>query len=139
MEKEYLPSARAAYSLIICVFVMYIPLYTCAALFFPAMTVFILAAAVFFIIYIPISLKKMHIIINDIEAVFKSGIIILSEKRMRINKIELAYIIRTPFSKYTGLNFVVLCVYGKSLVLPFLCLSDSQEITHIIKKRIMKQ
>lgn len=139
MEKEYLPSERAAYSLIICVFVLYIPLYTCAVLFLPAMTVFILAAAVFFIIYIPISLKKMHIIINDIEAVFKSGIIILSEKRMRINKIELAYIIRTPFSKYTGLNFVVLCVYGKSLVLPFLCLSDSQEITNIIKKRIMKQ
>lgn len=133
MEKEYSPSARAAYSLVIIVFVLFIPLYICAFMFFPIGAVFIPAAAVFFIIYIPLSLRKMHIIINDIEAVFRSGIIISSEKRMRINKVELAYIIRTPFSKYTGLNFVVLQVYGKCLVLPFLSISDSEEITDIIR------
>lgn len=139
MEKEYLPSARAAYSLLTFVFVLFIPLYICVLMFMPIGAVFIPAAAVFLIIYIPLSLKKMHIVINDIEAVFTSGIIISSEKRMRINKVELAYIIRTPFSKFTGLNFVVLCVYGKSLVLPFLSLSDSIEITQTIKKRIMNQ
>ena len=133
MEKEYSPSARAAYSLVIIVFVLFIPLYICAFMFFPIGAVFIPAATVFFIIYIPLSLRKMHIIINDIEAVLRSGIIISSEKRMRINKVELAYIIRTPFSKYTELNFVVLQVYGKCLVLPFLSISDSEEITDIIR------
>lgn len=135
MEREYKPSANAAGSLIIAVFVIFLLLFTGAVIYLPIAAVLIFSVFIFCIIYIPLSLKKMRICINDIDVIFRSGIIIASEKHMRISRLELAYTIRTPFSKYTGLNFVVLCVYGKSLVLPFLSISDSEEITDIMKKR----
>ena len=90
-------------------------------------------------IYIPLWFMKMNISITDREVIFRSGIIITSERHMGIHSLELVYIIKTPFSRFTGLNFVSLCVYGKRLVLPFLDICDAEEAAGILQKSLAKR
>ncbi|MDE6020394.1 MAG: hypothetical protein K2H01_05280 [Ruminococcus sp.] len=96
--------------------------------------IILILIAIISVIYIPLSLSRVAIYINDNEIILKSGIIAVCERHMKVNRIELIYTISTPFSEYTGLNFSVLCVYGKRLVLPFMKKTDAEEIISILSK-----
>lgn len=106
-------------------------LYTAAAV--------LIAADIVFLIYIPMSLRKICIYINESSVILKSGIIISNERRINQAALELAYIIKTPFSKHTGINFTVLCIYGKRIILPFLSIKDAEEILNIVCSSIARR
>lgn len=99
---------------------------------FYIVSIILILIAIISVIYIPLSLSRIIIYMNDNEIILKSGIIAVCERHMKINRLELVYIISTPFSEYTGLNFAVLCVYGKRLILPFMKKADAEEIISIL-------
>lgn len=133
MNKKYTPPRSAAISLISILTAAIIILFIGAKIilnkiFFYIAAVILTLIEIFIGIYIPLLMKNISVCIDENEVVLKSGIIISCERRLRISRLELIYVIKTPFSKYTGLNFTVLCVYGKRLILPFMKSTDSKEI-----------
>ncbi len=137
MNKKYKPPFSAAFTLSLLTVAASIILFIAAAKSIVKSVLHIAAAVlisldVIVLIYISLSMKKICIHINEKTVILESGIIISNERRANRSAIELAYIIKTPFSKYTGINFTVLCVYGSMLVLPFLSIKDAEEILNIV-------
>lgn len=137
MSKKYTPQRRACITLSLLAVVVSIVIFTAASRILGKQIMYFAAAvllivSIVFLIYIPLSLRKICIYINEDSVILKSGIIISNERRINMEILELAYIIKTPFSKYTGINFTVLCVYGKRLILPFLSTGDAEEIMNIV-------
>ncbi len=133
MNKKYTPPRSAAISLMSILTAIVIILFIAAKIALNKILFYIAAVLLILIeisigIYIKLMLKNLIVYIDENEVTLQSGIIISCERRMKISRIELIYFIKTPFSKYTSLNFIVLCVYGKKLVLPFIKDTDSKEI-----------
>lgn len=55
---------------------------------------------------------------------------------MKTEAVQYISLIMTPFSKYTGFNFVVLHALGGTIFLPFLSKSDAEEISRHINLSI---
>ena len=62
----------------------------------------------------------------------KSGVFFKVEQTVKFSSIQYLNIITSPFSKITGLNFIILNVYGGKMLLLFLRHSDSREILKYI-------
>lgn len=144
MNKKYTPPRSTAISLMSILTAVVIILFIAAKialnkiLFYIAAIILILTE-ISMGIYIPLLLKNLNVYIDESEVTLKSGIIISCERRMKISRLELIYVIKTPFSKYTNLNFIVLCVYGKKLVLPFIKSTDSKEIIDKLSDMVNKK
>lgn len=144
MNKKYTPPRSAYITLSVLAVTISIVIFIAATrilgnqILYTAAAVLIIADIIF-LIYIPMSLRKIYIYINENSVILKSGIIISNERRINQTALELAYIIKTPFSKHTGINFTVLCVYGKRIILPFLSIKDAEEILNIVMQQHCKK
>lgn len=137
MNKKYTPPYSAAITLSLLTIITFTSLFTAASKIFNkqilyTITAVLTAIAITFLIYIPLWLKNIAVYIDQNTVILRSGIIISTERRINRASIELAYIIKTPFSKHTGISFTVLCVYGKKIILPLISVKDAEEILDII-------
>lgn len=76
---------------------------------FVIITGIILAAIGFIImfVYLPIYFSSIKYIVTDSEITKTCGVFIKTHQTVRFSSIQYTTIIRTPFSKYTGLNIII--------------------------------
>lgn len=78
--------------------------------------------------YMPMYFSRLSYEMNDEKITKHSGVFLKSHQSVRYSTVQYTAVITTPFSKYTGLNFVILFVYGGSLRLMFLSHDNAMEI-----------
>jgi len=97
----------------------------------------IIGAGAFFMMfaYLPLFLKSVRYSITDTEIIKSSGVIIRVHQSVQYSSIQYVNVITTPFSQYTGLNFIICFVYGGKLRLLFLNHTDAKEILDKVDKK----
>lgn len=96
----------------------------------------IIGAAAFFIMfaYLPLFIKSIRYTVTENEIIKSSGVIMRFHQSVHYSSIQYTNIITTPFSQYTGLNFIVCFVYGGQLRLLFLNHRDAREILKLMER-----
>lgn len=140
--KNYLPDKNCLFTLRIFIIVVSLVLITAVNYFFTAKVLVILidtiiGAGAFFVMfaYLPLFLKSIHYMITDTEIIKSSGVMIKLHQSVKYSSIQYVNVITTPFSQYTGLNFIMCFVYGGQLSLLFLNHNDAKEILDKIEKK----
>lgn len=97
----------------------------------------IIGAGAFFLMfaYFPLFLKSIHYTVTDTEIVKSSGVIMRMHQSVHYSSVQYVNVITTPFSQYTGLNFIIFFVYGGQLRLLFLNHSDAKEILEKVERK----
>ena len=97
----------------------------------------IIGAGAFFIMfaYLPLFIKSMHYTVTDNEIIKSSGVMIKVYQSVHYSSIQYVSVVTTPFSQYTGLNFILCFVYGGRLSLLCLNHNDAKEILNKIKQK----
>lgn len=67
----------------------------------------------------------------------KGGLFIVHKQFMKADSMQYATVIKTPFSKITGLNFVIIHALGGVMILHFISSNDLREIEKIVS-RVLK-
>ncbi|MCQ2490748.1 MAG: PH domain-containing protein [Ruminococcus sp.] len=89
----------------------------------------ILTIDIFFIcIYLPLYFRSLSFDATDKEITKHSGVYFRSHQSVLYSTVQYTTVVTTPFSQYTGLNFVVLYVYGGQLRLMFLKQEDAMYV-----------
>lgn len=140
--KNYLPDKNCLFTLRIFIIVVSFILITAVNYFFTAKVLVILidtiiGAGAFFVMfaYLPLFLKSIHYMITDTEIIKSSGVMIKLHQSVKYSSIQYINVITTPFSQYTGLNFIMCFVYGGQLSLLFLNHNDAKEILDKIEQK----
>lgn len=60
--------------------------------------------------------------------VVRTGVLRVTRKIMRMNAIQYISVVITPFSRVTGLNFIVVHALGGRMIIPFLSRNDTEEL-----------
>lgn len=99
--------------------------------------IMIIVCSIFFIagfftslIYLPVYFRNMKYYISDEKIVKVSGFYFLKTQTVSVEKIQYTTTISTPFSKLTGLNFIMLYAYGGILPIMFVSNRDFSEIIY---------
>ena len=95
----------------------------------------IFLAAGFFtaIIYLPIYFKNLNYYVSNDRIIKESGFYFKKKQIIRIDKIQFTTSVSTPFSKLTGLNFIVLYAYGGMMTVMFLSDHDFAVFNYNLK------
>ena len=95
----------------------------------------IFLAAGFFtaIIFLPIYFKNLNYYVSNDRIIKESGFYFKKKQIIRIDKIQFTTSVSTPFSKLTGLNFIVLYAYGGMMTVMFLSDHDFAEFNYNLK------
>lgn len=95
----------------------------------------IFLAAGFFtaIIYLPIYFKNLNYYVSNDRIIKESEFYFKKKQIIRIDKIQFTTSVSTPFSKLTGLNFIVLYAYGGMMTVMFLSDHDFAEFNYNLK------
>ncbi len=79
-------------------------------------------------IYLPLLFSSLKYEVSDNELTCISGVFIKSYQSVQFSAVQYTTVIFTPLSQYTGLNFLILFVYGGQLRLLFLKQQDALDI-----------
>jgi len=96
-----------------------------------AIVIDILVAAVVLaamLIYLPLYFSSLKYTVTDTEIISDSGVILHFHQSVKINSIQYTAVVSSPFSRFTGLNFLLLFVYGGQMNLMFMRYEDMLEI-----------
>lgn len=133
--RHYSPDRRGLFTLRILLLIFSAGLIVLINYFSPLRTAAIIADTVIAVIslilmfiYMPLYFSSVSYTITDTEIRRRSGVFIKYRQSIRIDSIQYAVMVNSPFSKLTGLNFLLLFVYGGHMNLMFLKYSDMQEI-----------
>lgn len=97
--------------------------------------VYILAGA----IWLPLFLKTLVYNISPDEIVVNSGVIFRNKVIMKTSAVRHITLVTTPFSKATGLNFVIVNVMGGNAILSFISWKDCEKILRTLRGICSKQ
>lgn len=94
-----------------------------------------LVAAFIFIcfIYLPLYFSALSYELDDKTVTRHGGVFFRSHKSVKFSTVQYTAAVTTPLSKYTGLNFAILFVYGGQLRLEFLNTDDCEEILQLVR------
>ncbi|MBR6984449.1 MAG: PH domain-containing protein [Ruminococcus sp.] len=133
--KKYRPDRNGLITLRIAIFLASLILFAVVRYYIPVdiivfiTTIAIVTADIFFIfIYLPLYFRSLSYSSDGIEITRHSGVIIKKHQTVCYSAVQYITIISTPFSQYTGLNFIVFFVYGGQMQLAFLDQKDAAEI-----------
>lgn len=136
--KQYVPDKNCLTTLRIIIIFAVIILLAAIKYFIPikllafGISIFIAAAAFFsMFIYLPLFFSSIKYTATETEIMKSSGVFIKIHQSVRYSSIQYTTVISSPFSQYTGLNFIVFFVYGGQLRLMFLRQNDAQEILRL--------
>ncbi|WP_303835820.1 PH domain-containing protein [Ruminococcus flavefaciens] len=82
-------------------------------------------------IHLPMYFSSIKYTATETEVMKSSGVFIKVHQSVRYSSIQYTTIISSPFSQYTGFNFIIFFVYGGQLRLLFLKQSDAKEILEL--------
>lgn len=89
-------------------------------------------------IYLPMFFASLRYEATGDEIIKYSGVFIKTRQSVRLDTVQYTTVITTPFAQYTGLNFLILFVYGGQLRLLFLRQSDALELMRIAEKKLVQ-
>lgn len=78
--------------------------------------------------YLPMYFNSLSYSADEIEIKKCSGVFFRTKQSIKYTSIQYCTAVTTPFSAYTGLNFIIFYVYGGRLILLFLKSPDIPEI-----------
>lgn len=140
--KNYLPDKSCLFTLRILISVVAVVLIIAVKYFFTVdllvmLISTIICAGAFFLMfaYLPMFLKSIKYTVTGTEISRSSGVIMKTHQSVRYSSIQYTNVITTPFSQYTGLNFIICFVYGGKIKLLFLNHSDAKEILERVEKK----
>lgn len=84
-------------------------------------------------IYLPVYFRNLNYYVSEDKIIKESGFYFRKKQIIRINKIQFTTAVSTPFSKLTGLNFIVLYAYGGMMTVMFLSDHDFAELSYNLK------
>lgn len=93
-------------------------------------------AAIYILIFLPVMYSRTIYSVDDKGVGMKTGILIKSSQYMRMDSIQYVLEITTPFSRWTGFNFLVFNGHGSSIAFIFLSQNDAREIAENVRKII---
>lgn len=79
-------------------------------------------------VYLPVYFATLSYEMTDEKIIRHSGVFMKSHQSVRYSTVQYSTVVNTPFSDKTGLNFVILFVYGGSLRLLFLSSENAMKI-----------
>lgn len=82
-------------------------------------------------VHLPLYFSSIRYTATSTEVTKSSGVFIKVRQSVRYSSIQYTTVISSPFSHYTGFNFIVFFVYGGQLRLLFLRQSDAREIIEL--------
>lgn len=133
--KNFKPERKALNALRIIILIVSVVLIGGLKIYIPVDIVFMIFAVaivmtdiVMIFIYLPIYFSSLSYDMTDEKIVKHSGVFFKSHQSIRFSTVQYSTVVTTPLSNKTGLNFVVLFVYGGNLRLVFLKEDDAMEI-----------
>lgn len=84
-------------------------------------------------VYLPVYFRNLNYYVSEDKIIKESGFYFRKKQIIRINKIQFTTAVSTPFSKLTGLNFIVLYAYGGMMTVMFLSDRDFAELNYNLK------
>lgn len=140
--KNYLPDRNCLFSLRIIITVVSVLLIIAVKYFFTVdllvmLISIIIGAGAFFVMfaYLPMFIGSIKYTLTESEIITSGGVIMQIHKSVKYTSIQYKNVITTPFSQYTGLNFIVCFVYGGQVRLLFLNHADAKEIIERIDRK----
>lgn len=124
------------FALIICsyIFLSFIPI-----LMWILVGVFAIAGIFIGSVYLPIWFRNTRYCISKKEINKVSGCFITSKQLMRTSAVQYTTTVRTPFSKITGLNFLIFNAMGGKIIWLFLSRKDLDEILKLIERSVQNE
>ena len=133
--KIYTPDRKALFTLRVLITLLTVILTAILRFYIPVdVLVFIFASAFATIaifamfIYLPLFFSSLRYDSSETEITRHSGVFLNSHQTIQYSAVQYTTLITTPFSRKSGLNFIVLFMYGGQLPLMFLSYKDAQEI-----------
>ena len=82
-------------------------------------------------VYLPLYYSSIKYTVTDTEITCSSGVFLKYHQSIKIASVQYTAVASTPFSEYTGLNFIIFFVYGGRMKMFFLSKKDVVEILSI--------
>lgn len=87
------------------------------------------AAILYGVLFLPIYFRKTVYNISDSDLRKKTGMLFFSKQFMKMRSIQYISTIITPFSRLTGLNFIIVNAWGGRMIFCFLTRDETLEIS----------
>lgn len=114
-------------------------LYFFPLLMWTIITVCGISGVFFASVYLPLFFKRAGYYISSEQIIKRTGVFVKKNQYMRMSAIQYATFITTPFSNYTGFNFIVFHAFGGNLILFFLSKNDMNAINTMWHSRNEKK
>ncbi len=96
--------------------------------------IFGITAAVLSLFCLPVYFSNLKCIVTASQITVHTGMLFLREQSVRLQNIQFIQLI-TGFGGRFGMNFVILYVYGGSLMIFFMKKKDRQELTEFLERK----
>ena len=133
--KQYLPDKHCLTTMRILITAVAVAILTAFRYFIPSektvlLLIFIVISVSLFemFVHLPLYFASIRYSATDTEITKSSGVFIKVHQSVRYSSVQYTTVVSSPFSYYTGFNFIIFFVYGGQLRLLFLKQSDAREI-----------
>lgn len=135
--KRYVPAKKALHSirLIMVILAIFVTLFSYIFLNNHNIIMWIIifvcwgAVILYGVFFLPIYFKNTVYNISDSDIRKKTGMVFFSKQYMKIRSIQYISTIITPFSKLTGLNFIIANAWGGRMLFCFLTRDEAMELS----------
>ena len=135
--KRYVPAKKALNSIRIIILILAVIVTALSYVFFNSHNIIMWiiicvcwgTAILYGIFFLPIYFKNTVYNIYDSDIRKKTGMIFFSKQNMKIRSIQYISTIITPFSRLTGLNFIIVNAWGGRMILCFLTRDEAMELS----------
>ena len=79
-------------------------------------------------IYLPLYFSSVSYLVTSDEIIRSSGVLVKFHQSIKLPLVQHSMVITTPFSKFTGMNFLLFFALGGQINLMFLSYEDMMEI-----------
>lgn len=96
---------------------------------------FVLTAVILCFLCMPLYFSNLRCIVTSSQVTVRTGIFFQREQSIRLQSVQFVQLITGPWDGLLGLNFMILYVYGGSLMIFFLKKSDRYELTEFLERK----
>ena len=95
--------------------------------------------AIYLLVLFPLYYKKTRFLVSDGDIVKYTFLFAFKYQYMTMDSVKSVSTIITPFSRLTGLNFIVINALGSKMFLPFLTKKECKEITEFLNENVSQR
>lgn len=98
-------------------------------------SILIVAAFVFSFLWMPMYFARLECIVTSNQITIRTGILLQREQSIRLQSVQYVQLITGPFDGMLGLNFILLYVYGGSMMIFFLSQQSRKELVDFLQRK----